>query len=58
MAEGSIEPGMYVRLSHRVVSEDPADEGGAFGLVGDPLAVGGFLTCGRGAAWVCTARTT
>ena len=44
MAEGSIEPGMYVRLSDRVVSEDPADEGGAFGLVGDPLAVGGFLT--------------
>ena len=44
MAEASIEPGMYVRLSDRVVSEDPADGGGAFWLVGDPLAVGGVLT--------------
>lgn len=35
---------MYVRFSDRVLSDDPAEGGGAFGLVADPLAVGGFLT--------------
>lgn len=34
---------MYVRLSDRVLADDPAEGGGAFGLVGDPLAAGGFL---------------
>ena len=34
---------MYVRLSDRVLVDDPAEDGGAFGLVGDPRAVGGFL---------------
>lgn len=43
MAEERIEPGVYVRFSDRVLSDDPAGGGGTFGLVGDPLAVGGFL---------------
>ncbi|HEU0101201.1 MAG TPA: hypothetical protein VFR07_02690 [Mycobacteriales bacterium] len=44
MGEQLIEPGMYVRFSERVLSDDPAGGGGTFGLVGDPLAVGGFVT--------------
>lgn len=43
MTNKPLQPGMYVRFSDRVVQDDPAAGGGAFGRVGDPLAVGGFL---------------
>lgn len=43
MSNEVIEPGMYVRFSDRVLADDPVEGGGGFGLVGDPLAVGGFI---------------